>query len=53
MPSILYLADRGTPAFRAAQSAVDVVCAGDSITGMGRGFGTPPACHSGRVGEIL
>jgi lysophospholipase L1-like esterase len=33
MPTILYLADRGSPAFEATRKAVDVVCAGDSITG--------------------
>src|SRR5215207_9200054 len=31
--SILYLADRGSPAFQAGCTSVDVVCAGDSITG--------------------
>ena len=29
----LYLADRGSPAFKAGRTTVDVVCAGDSITG--------------------
>src|SRR4051812_11328927 len=33
MGSILYLADRESPAFRAGRTAVDIVCAGDSITG--------------------
>ena len=33
MPSVLYLADRGSPAFEAGRNSVDVVCAGDSITG--------------------
>lgn len=33
MPRALYLADQGSPAFEAARSQVDVVCAGDSITG--------------------
>ena len=33
MPSVLYLADRGSPAFEAGRTWVDVVCAGDSITG--------------------
>jgi lysophospholipase L1-like esterase len=33
MPQVLYLADRGLPAFEAARALVDVVCAGDSITG--------------------
>ncbi|MFO0892984.1 MAG: SGNH/GDSL hydrolase family protein [Isosphaeraceae bacterium] len=33
MPSVLYLADRGSPAFEAGRTTVDVVCAGDSITG--------------------
>ena len=31
--TILYLVDRGSPEFEHAQSTVDVVCAGDSITG--------------------
>jgi lysophospholipase L1-like esterase len=31
--AILYLADRGSPAFTAGRTTVDVVCAGDSITG--------------------
>ena len=29
----LYTVDQGTPAFEAARAAVDVVCAGDSLTG--------------------
>jgi lysophospholipase L1-like esterase len=33
MPPILYLADRGAPAFEAGRNSVEVVCAGDSITG--------------------
>ena len=33
MPSVLYLADRGSPSFEAGRTTVDVVCAGDSITG--------------------
>ena len=33
MTSILYVADRGMPSFQAARQSVDVVCAGDSITG--------------------
>ena len=33
MPPTLYLADRGSPAFEAGRTSVDVVCAGDSITG--------------------
>jgi lysophospholipase L1-like esterase len=33
MPSVLHLADRDSPAFEAARNSVDVVCAGDSITG--------------------
>jgi lysophospholipase L1-like esterase len=33
MPPVLYLADRGCPAFEAGRTTVDVVCAGDSITG--------------------
>ncbi|MGA8349755.1 MAG: hypothetical protein WB773_18350, partial [Isosphaeraceae bacterium] len=33
MTSILYVADRGMPSFQAARLSVDVVCAGDSITG--------------------
>ena len=31
--SILYLAERGSPAFQAGCTSIDVVCAGDSITG--------------------
>ena len=31
--TILYTADQGTPAFEAARTAVDIVCAGDSLTG--------------------
>jgi len=31
--SILYLADRDSPSFRTDRMGVDVVCAGDSITG--------------------
>ena len=31
--SILYLVDRDTPSFRTGRTAVDVVCAGASITG--------------------
>jgi lysophospholipase L1-like esterase len=30
---VLYVVDQGTPAFEAARAAVDVVCAGDSLTG--------------------
>jgi lysophospholipase L1-like esterase len=30
---VLYTADQGLPAFEAARAAVDVVCAGDSLTG--------------------
>ncbi len=33
MPAVLYLADRRSPAFGAGRISVDVVCAGDSITG--------------------
>ena len=33
MPSVLYLADHGSSAFEAGRTTVDVVCAGDSITG--------------------
>jgi lysophospholipase L1-like esterase len=33
MPSVLYLADRDSPAFEVRRNTVDVVCAGDSITG--------------------
>ena len=33
MPSVLYLADRDSLAFEVARTTVDVVCAGDSITG--------------------
>jgi lysophospholipase L1-like esterase len=31
--TILYLADRDTPSFRMRRATVDIVCAGDSITG--------------------
>ena len=33
MTSVVYIADRGMPSFQAASLSVDVVCAGDSITG--------------------
>jgi len=33
MNEVICLADRGTPAFQQARATVDVVCAGDSITG--------------------
>jgi lysophospholipase L1-like esterase len=33
MPSVLYLTNRYSPAFDASRSFIDVVCAGDSITG--------------------
>jgi lysophospholipase L1-like esterase len=33
MPPILYVADRWLPSFQMARLSVDVVCAGDSITG--------------------
>jgi lysophospholipase L1-like esterase len=33
MGSVLYLADRKSPPFQVRRSSVDVVCAGDSITG--------------------
>ncbi len=33
MSSILYLADRYFPAFDAGRNSIDIVCAGDSITG--------------------
>jgi lysophospholipase L1-like esterase len=33
MPAILYVADRRLPSFQMARHSVDVVCAGDSITG--------------------
>jgi lysophospholipase L1-like esterase len=33
MPTILYVADRKLPSFQMARQSVDVVCAGDSITG--------------------
>jgi lysophospholipase L1-like esterase len=33
MPDVLYVAERGSPAFEARRTSVDVVCAGDSITG--------------------
>jgi lysophospholipase L1-like esterase len=33
MPSVLYLAERDSPTFESGRTTVDVVCAGDSITG--------------------
>ncbi len=33
IPSVLYLTERGSPAFEAGRMTVDVVCAGDSLTG--------------------
>jgi lysophospholipase L1-like esterase len=33
MPPVLYLADRGSPAFETGRNSVEIVCAGDSITG--------------------
>ena len=33
MDAVLYVVDQGSPAFEAARAAVDVVCAGDSLTG--------------------
>jgi lysophospholipase L1-like esterase len=33
MGSVLYLADRDSPTFEASRMSIDVVCAGDSITG--------------------
>jgi lysophospholipase L1-like esterase len=33
MPQIFYVVERETPSFAAARSSVDVVCAGDSLTG--------------------
>jgi lysophospholipase L1-like esterase len=33
MPSVVYLAERDSPTFEAGRTTVDVVCAGDSITG--------------------
>lgn len=33
MPPVLYFADRGCPVFEAARATIEVVCAGDSITG--------------------
>ncbi len=33
MPSVLYVAERDSPAFEEHRRSVDVVCAGDSITG--------------------
>ncbi len=33
MPSVLYLAERYSPAFDASRNSIDIVCAGDSITG--------------------
>ena len=31
--NVLYTADQGSPAFDIARIAVDVICAGDSLTG--------------------
>jgi lysophospholipase L1-like esterase len=39
MPPVLYLADRGSPSFEERCTTIDVVCAGDSITGWNN-FGT-------------
>ena len=33
MPAVLYVADRRSPTFEAVRTTIDVVCAGDSITG--------------------
>ena len=33
MPPVLHVVERGMPSFESARSSVDVVCAGDSITG--------------------
>ena len=33
MPPVLYLADQGSPDFEERRTSIDVVCAGDSITG--------------------
>jgi hypothetical protein len=33
MGSVLYLADQESPLFSASRTSIDVVCAGDSITG--------------------
>jgi lysophospholipase L1-like esterase len=33
MPPVLYTIDQGSPAFEVGRAAVDVVCAGDSLTG--------------------
>jgi lysophospholipase L1-like esterase len=38
---VVYIVDQGSPAFDAARAAVDIVCAGDSLTGWNN-FG--PAC---------
>jgi len=32
-PAVLYTVDQGTPAFDANKTAIDIVCAGDSLTG--------------------
>ncbi len=40
MPEVVYIVDCGSPAFEAARTSVDVVCAGDSITGWNN-FGRP------------
>ncbi len=40
MPEVVFVVDHGSPAFEAARTAVDVVCAGDSLTGWNN-FGSP------------
>lgn len=40
MPEVVFVVDHGNPAFEAARTVVDVVCAGDSLTGWNN-FGPP------------
>jgi lysophospholipase L1-like esterase len=52
MPSVLYVAYRGKPSFQRARLSVDVVCAGDSITGWNN-FGGVSECAYRTYPEFL
>src|SRR6516165_670081 len=52
MPSILYVTDRRLPTFQTARQSVDVVCAGDSITGWNN-FGEVSEWSYGTYPEFL
>jgi hypothetical protein len=43
MPPILCTVDQGSPVFEVGRTAVDVVCAGDSLTGWNN-FGPHSTC---------